>query len=83
MRLSADLLGPGANRALGGDHMGMNGLTPPVAAARVLVLNNTQPLLKSGQLRWALNNVATAETPSCLPTLAQARLVQPYVKPLA
>ena len=83
MRLSADLLGPGANRALGGDHMGVNGLTPPVAAARVLVLNNTQPLLKSGQLRWALNNVATAETPSCLPTLAQARLMQPYKKPLA
>ena len=73
VRLSADLLGSGANRALAA-HVGPNGLSPPSSAARVLVLNNTQPLLgSSGQLRWALNNVATYKTPSCLPTLAQAR----------
>lgn len=73
MRLSADLLGSGANRSLAA-HVGPNGLSPPSSAARVLVLNNTQPLLGgSGQLRWALNNVATYKTPSCLPTLAQAR----------
>ena len=73
VRLSADLLGSGANRSLAA-HVGPNGLSPPTSAVRVLVLNNTQPLLgSSGQLRWALNNVATYKTPSCLPTLAQAR----------
>ena len=72
VRLSADLLGSGANRSLAA-HLGPNGLSPPSSAARVLLLNNTQPLLRSGQLRWALNNVATYKTPSCLPTLAQVR----------
>ncbi len=72
VRLSADLLGSDANRSLAA-HLGPNGLSPPSSAARVLLLNNTQPLLSSGQLRWALNNVATYKTPSCLPTLAQAR----------
>ena len=72
VRLSADLLGSGANHALAA-HLGPSGLSPPSSAVRVLLLNNTQPLLSSGQLRWALNNVATYKTPSCLPTLAQAR----------
>ena len=72
VRTSADLLGAGANRSLAA-HLGPGGLSPPAAATRVLVLNNTQPLLPSGQLRWALNNVATYDAPSCLPALAQAR----------
>ena len=28
-------------------------------------LNNTQPVLKSGQLHWAFNNIATYKTPAC------------------
>ena len=34
-------------------------------ATRVVRLNNTQPLLRTGQLRWALNNVVSAVTPNC------------------
>ncbi|KAK9837176.1 hypothetical protein WJX81_008696 [Elliptochloris bilobata] len=78
VRLSADLLGASANRSLAA-HLGPNGLSPPGAAARVLLLNNTQPLLSSGQLRWALNNVATYKTPSCQPTLNQIKAQPQYL----
>ncbi len=36
-----------------------------------LLLNLTQPLLgQTGQLRWALNNVAYAKEPPCSPLAA-------------
>ncbi|CAL8462933.1 g2467 [Coccomyxa elongata] len=47
-------------------------LAPP-NNTKTLLVNLTQPLLPNGQLRWALNNVATFGTPSCLPTLDLVR----------
>ncbi len=35
------------------------------AATHTLVVNSTQPLLSTGQLRWALDNIASTLTPSC------------------
>ena len=34
-----------------------------------LFINLTQPLLPTGQLRWALNNVAYTKNPPCSPLL--------------
>ncbi|KAK9907756.1 hypothetical protein WJX75_009340 [Coccomyxa subellipsoidea] len=47
---------------------GQASLAPP-NATKTLLVNLTQPLLPNGQLRWALNNVATFGTPTCAPTL--------------
>eukprot|EP00884_Botryococcus_braunii_P009161 jgi/Botrbrau1/18246/Bobra.0844s0001.1 len=49
----------------------LTSLRPP-DATRTLLLNNTQPLLTTGQLRWALNNVAAQLTPSCTSFLDNA-----------
>jgi len=35
-----------------------------------IFLNNTQPILKSGQLHWAFNNIATYKTPACTSLLS-------------
>ncbi|KAG2501799.1 hypothetical protein HYH03_000299 [Edaphochlamys debaryana] len=44
-------------------------LAPP-PADQLVVVNLSQPLLPQGQLRWALNNVATTRTPPCGPLLS-------------
>ena len=45
---------------------GYSDLRPPATNAPEIRFNITQPLLEqTGQMRWALNNVATGLTPSC------------------
>lgn len=36
---------------------------------RTVAYNQTQPLIATGQIRWALNNVAHDSVPPCTPTL--------------
>jgi hypothetical protein len=40
-----------------------------LVAAKTVVFNMTQPLLSSGQLKWAINNVAMPSNPPCTPVL--------------
>lgn len=56
----------------GGGAVGPALFSPPKAVARRYVLRTTQPLIEAnGFIRWAVNNVATAATPSCPPLLRE------------
>ena len=37
----------------------------PPRSTRFVFINNTQPILPTGQVRWALNQVVMSETPKC------------------